>query len=634
MRARLRVLFAAVVALGCLVAPGVAIAAEAPGTLVVRSLDASQGTTVKAVLQYTGPLTNAVTGVTVRENGKIVPKVSVTPISQTATEVGVVLVVDTSGSMRTAGRIDAAKQAVRAFVNGRGPKEQIALVAFADQPSVMHNFSADAGAANAADGLTATGETALWDALRVAVGLFNDRPGMQPNILVLSDGVDSVSTVQANEVTAAAKAAHVPVSAIGLTGPGFDGSQLDALANATGGRFLASSSPDQLGGVFDAIRRDLNQQFQVTWDTTSVSPSVDFQLQGATIGAVVPDGGTSRGTLTQPQLVAKPGFLGGSVGLVAVLLLAGATGVAVALGAVLLARSRSNPLRSLNSYGDVASDEPLTKAKSQGVVSTDLVRRAVEFTATAGEGLGLFGWIEHRLEVARLPLRAAEAMFFTFAFGVVGGLGAAVMKGPLFGLLAMTLVFGGAAGALEVAALRTTRKFVRQLPIALQLLASSLRAGYSLLQGCDAVAVEIGGPLGAELRRALAEARLGRPIEDALQRAADRMDNADFKWVVMAINIQREVGGNLAELLDTVAGTMRARAQLKGEVKALTAEGRASAIMLGIMPPALGIAMATMSPGYLDPLFNDSLGNILLGGAVVGVIGGFIWMQKIVKVDL
>jgi tight adherence protein B len=102
----------------------------------------------------------------------------------------------------------------------------------------------------------------------------------------------------------------------------------------------------------------------------------------------------------------------------------------------------------------------------------------------------------------------------------------------------------------------------------------------------------------------------------------------------MAIAIQREVGGNLAELLDTVAETMRARTRLRGEVRALTAEGRASAIMLGIMPPALGLAMGAMSPGYLDPLFKDPLGQILLGVSVLGAVGGFFWMQKIVKVEL
>ena len=130
----------------------------------------------------------------------------------------------------------------------------------------------------------------------------------------------------------------------------------------------------------------------------------------------------------------------------------------------------------------------------------------------------------------------------------------------------------------------------------LQLLAGSLRAGYSLLQGVDAVAQEVDDPMGQELRRVLAEARLGRPLEDALDDAAERMSSADFAWAVMAVGIQREVGGNLAELLDTVAETMIQRERLRREVRSLTAEGRVSAFILGLLPVGLGVMMYARQP--------------------------------------
>jgi tight adherence protein B len=140
--------------------------------------------------------------------------------------------------------------------------------------------------------------------------------------------------------------------------------------------------------------------------------------------------------------------------------------------------------------------------------------------------------------------------------------------------------------------------------------------------------------MGRELRRVVTEARLGRPLEESLEAVAERMDSKDFAWAVMAIVIQREVGGNLSELLMTVAETMTQRERLRREVRTLTAEGRISAYVLGILPIGLAVAMRMLNPDYLNVLFEDSLGRILLGGSVVMMIGGFFWMQKIVKIEV
>ncbi len=612
------------------------VAAQTGASLVVRSLDNTKAPNVKAVLQYTGPLTSAVKNVTVRENGRLVPDVKVVPLSEAATSVGVVVVLDTSGSMRSGNRINLAKQAVADFVAGRGANEQIALVTFSDIPRVIHGFSADNGAAEAVASQTAAGETALWDAISLAVGLFHDRPDVQPNVLVLSDGTDSVSKATAADAKAAAQAAHVSVSAIGLTGAGYDGSELASIAAATGGRFQASTKAADLAAMFNTIRQDLNQQFQVSWTAKDVAPEVSFQLQGAIATGAVPKGGASEGSAVRPKIVAGGHSLfSGSAGRMMAILLFGCAGLAAAFGIALVATERTSPIRSrLALYGSPSEVAKATAKRDGEIASTEFVRKAVEWTSGAGRNIGLNEWIEKRLAVARLPLRAAEAAFFTLAFAFVVGVAMFVLKGVLIGILAFVLIGGTAALALQVAAIRSQRRFVKQLPSALQLLASSLRAGYSLLQGCESVANEMGGPFSAELKRVLSEARLGRPLEEALELASDRVDCPDFTWVVMAINIQREVGGNLAELLDTVAETMRARSRLRGEVKALTAEGRASAVILGIMPPALGAAMAVMSPGYLDPLFHETIGRMMLGGSALMAIGGFFWMQKIIKVDL
>jgi tight adherence protein B len=181
---------------------------------------------------------------------------------------------------------------------------------------------------------------------------------------------------------------------------------------------------------------------------------------------------------------------------------------------------------------------------------------------------------------------------------------------------------------------RRRKQFEALLPDTLQLLASTLRAGYSLMQGVEAVSQEVSEPMGRELRRVVTEARLGRPLEEALAGVAQRMESGDFAWAVMAIRIQREVGGNLAELLVTVAETMTERERLRRDVNALTAEGKISAIVLGLLPIGLGLFIYTANPGYMDPLFEETLGKIMLFGSILLAGFGFWWMKKTIEVDI
>ena len=122
------------------------------------------------------------------------------------------------------------------------------------------------------------------------------------------------------------------------------------------------------------------------------------------------------------------------------------------------------------------------------------------------------------------------------------------------------------------------------LPDTLQLLSGTLRAGYSMMQGVEAVSQEVSEPMGRELRRVVTEARLGRPLEESLDSVAERMDSPDFGWAVMAIRIQREVGGNLAEILDTISHTIRERVRIKGEIRVLTTQVMYSGRFLSLLP--------------------------------------------------
>lgn len=264
-----------------------------------------------------------------------------------------------------------------------------------------------------------------------------------------------------------------------------------------------------------------------------------------------------------------------------------------------------------------------------------VVRRAIALTANLAERRGLLGSVERSLRTADVPLRPAELIFAYCSLAVIVPISvlALVRKPQLVALSIIVFAIAPPLALKSVVVLRRN-KFVKQLPDALAALASALRAGRSLGQAIDGLSRDMPSPIGRELRKISAEVRLGRKLAEALEGAAERMGSRDFRWAVLAMQIQAEVGGNLAELLDRVGETMRARARLKGDVKALTAEGRASAMMLVVMPPALGLVMFAVNPDYMRPLVTETAGQVMLGVSALMITGGFFWMKKMVTIDV
>jgi tight adherence protein B len=262
------------------------------------------------------------------------------------------------------------------------------------------------------------------------------------------------------------------------------------------------------------------------------------------------------------------------------------------------------------------------------------LRRAARSAESAAESRGASNMIESALEQANLPLKPGEAIIAAIGVAIlVFILVTAIAQSFIWGIVAAALVLVAALLFVNNVAARTRKKFENQLPDTLNLLATSLRAGYSLLQAIEAVGEEAAEPTRREFGRAMAEIRLGRPINDAMGDIADRMVSQDFEWTVMAIGIQREVGGNLAEVLQTTSETMVQRNRLRREMKALTAEGRISAIVLSLMPVFLFIFISLANPDYMQPLIENTIGLVVLGGGVIFIGIGIFWMQKIVKVD-
>jgi tight adherence protein B len=244
--------------------------------------------------------------------------------------------------------------------------------------------------------------------------------------------------------------------------------------------------------------------------------------------------------------------------------------------------------------------------------------------------------INARLEGAGSQLNASEWLLLHTGITLAAGFAGTVLGGGrvLFGLL---FLLSGAAVPWIVLGFKRSRRrnrFSRGLPDTLQLMAGSLTAGLSLAQSIDTIVNEGTEPIASEFRRVLVETRLGVSLETALEGVAERFDSKDFACVVMAINIQRRVGGNLAELLETVASTIREREYMRRQVAALAAEGKLSAFVLGGLPPLFFIYLLLTRYEYIAVLFDKPLGWLMLGGSVLILGVGAFWMSRIVKVEV
>lgn len=244
--------------------------------------------------------------------------------------------------------------------------------------------------------------------------------------------------------------------------------------------------------------------------------------------------------------------------------------------------------------------------------------------------------LARRLDLAGIARKPAEWVLLAAAASLVLSVLLSLLAGsPVAGVLLGTLA--GWLGARLIVSLRIARRraaFADQLPDVLQLVAGSLQSGFSLPQGLSAVVREDSQPAAGEFSRALAETRIGAELEAALDRVADRMDSTDLRWTVMAIRIQRTVGGNLVEVLRNTVVTMRERAQLRRHVRALSAEGRLSAYILLALPLFIGAWLFIGRRSYVHPLYTTPFGLVMLTGAAIFMVLGSLWMRAVVKVEV
>jgi tight adherence protein B len=655
-RSLLRRVFLTLVVLaacGATAVPAFGAQAPAPAGLSDTVVTGSRVSTVLTVPATVGAATIKAGSVSVTVGGKPV-KATIDPVQQESRSA--FIVIDTSGSMGPAG-MAAAAQAAQAYLSVVPADVRVGLLTFSDTVHLLVAPTQDRTAvARMLPGLQANGETALYDGLLDALNGLG--PSGSRSLILLSDGGDTVSKSNLAAVLKTIGSTGTRVEVVGFRTADSQNSVLSSLASAGGGRLLRAGDSAAITEAFRSAAAALASQVRLVFNVPAglnarqplvVQAVVNNQLVQAAATLALPAGAAPASPRPGDAAVSPPDPAGSLAAAPpadaathrSVLLWAAAVFMGLlALGWFVIspmftpvARKRA---QALDSYVG-ASARKVTKKAAPSAISgqvlqlSDKVIAGRESTARSAQ----------LLERADLPLRVNEwyvlrvvafVVAFTLSWLVLGG---SSVVGALVALvLGVVLGIFAPAVFLRIAANRRARKFESQLPDTLTLLASSLSTGFSLPQAIDAVVRDAAQPTAKEFGRALAETRIGADLEDSLDRLAHRIGSTNLEWTTMAIRIQRQVGGSLAETLRTTASTLREREALNRQVQALSADGRLSAYILLSLPIGLFFYMYWVNRPYLSQLWTTGMGLAMSAFAVVAMCIGIFWMRKTVEVKV
>ncbi|HEU4812496.1 MAG TPA: type II secretion system F family protein [Nocardioides sp.] len=611
-----------------LIAAGPAVAADGVNVDHVEVADDGTVSVLLAVDGLTAGVTPDLDGIGVTVDGQAVDVVA-SPIAAGRIERTTVLALDASESMRGA-PFAQARAAAKEFIDSAPPDVKIGLLTFSSTVhDVIEPTTDRAELVSAIDAMTLTRGTHVYDAIIEASGLAGTDGAR--SVLVLSDGKDQGSTATLAEVEKSATEAEVVVDVVALQQAAGDRTLMAGIADSSGGQVIDAADPGSLRAAFaaqaDALAGQVLLQFQqpgrapdeASLEVTVPAGGKTYTDSAYVTLASVSDSGPATVEHSAP-LVGTTAFLVGAAAL--------ALGLAIVLAVVLVGRR-----------GPSAAEQQLmayfgTVGKGHKASTTPGIRdSAVAMTGNLVKG-SFEARLAQRLVGAGSALTAAEWLLVHSGIAITAAAAGFVVRGPALALLGLAV--GALLPWLYLRRKHTKRlaAFDSQLAETLTLMAGGLSAGLSMPQSIDSVVREGSEPMSGELRRALVEARLGVDIEDALESVARRMASDDFAWVVMAIRIQREVGGNLAELLNTVAETLRERAYLRRQVRVLSAEGRMSAWVLGALPFVMFTYMLIVRPDVVRVLWTDPIGLAMAGAAIALMLMGFFALSRIVKIEV
>ena len=570
----------------------------------------------------------------VRENGERVSKVSLLPAgSAGAGDSGVVLALDASRSMRGEAIQDAVG-AARAFAERRPPNQHIGIVAFNRRTSVLLPLTTDDDAiakALAKPPPLAAG-THLYDGVDSALAMFEQSDVSVATIIVLSDGADTGSKTSAAAVAAEARKARIRVFAVGVRSPQFMSAPLRRLGSGTSGAYAEANSTGDLARVYEQLGTQLASEYILRY-RSSARPNERVRVAVRVKGV----NGLAVSGYTVPATSSEPGGPYHSSALnrvlqspltmiVVALMIAGLFAFTV----FSLVRPRRRTLRARMAEF-VSLHTPRTES---GDADGRITSRVLVGAERSLDKTRWWGRFKETLELAEIRTPAVRILLWTVAATLLCMWLLVVITGSIiFAVFGLGVPF--VSRSMIFRKLERRRKaFAEQLPDNLQVLASALRAGHSFVGAMSVVIDDADEPSKTEFGRVVADEQLGVPLEDAIRGVVKRMDNEDLEQVALVAALQRQTGGNMAEVLERVTETIRERFELRRMVKTLTAQGRMTRWIVSALPVTLLIAISIINPQYTKPLFTSTGGRLALMVAAVMVVTGSLVIKKIVNIKV
>jgi tight adherence protein B len=564
--------------------------------------------------------------VNVTENRGPVAGKTLVPASQASVKTfGAVLVLDTSWSMN--GKpLAAAVAAEQAFARHRNANEQLGAIDFNSTTKValpLTTSKATITAKLAPIPPVATG-THIYDAVAQAQAMLTAAHIGSGTIVVLSDGADTGSTKTLDQVAAAARQANMRIDTVGLKDTSYKASTLKALA-AAGNGVYAEANAQQLTPLFDQLSRQLSNEYLLQYKSLA-GPAKPVVVRVQVNGVGAARSGYTTPALSVPKL-APPSTYHESIGnrierssitMVALALLAAAV-IGFLVIALLRPKRSGLPAR----MAEFVSIRGLQRDKGQPGPEKEASEEKTWFTQLA-----------ETLEIADIHMEPETLVAGTFALTGLSFLLIYLGTGsPWWALLALVIPYLSREWVLRTLAHRRNR-FAEQLPDALQVVGSALRSGHSFAGALAVVVESASDPMKSEMQRVVADEQLGVPIQESLGVVAQRMASRDVEQLALVAQLQREAGGDAAEVVDRVAETVRERFDLRRLIQTLTMQGRMSRWIISALPIIVIVAVTLEDPRYFHPLTSTTGGKIILGLAAAWAIAGLYAIKKIVEIDV
>jgi tight adherence protein B len=564
--------------------------------------------------------------VTVTENGHSVVDQTVTPAAGTAggKTSATVLAIDASDSM-TGAAIAGAVEAARAFAARRNVNQSLGVLTFNDQTKVVLPLTKSQGQIVQAlekQPQLAFG-THLYDAVAQGVAALRTAGVTAGSLIVLSDGANLGSSISLDQAIESAKNAHVRVFTVGLKSKTLRPTSLQRFAAETGGSFSLASSPADLSRIYDQLGLQLAHEYLLSYNST-VRPGRPVKVAVSVAGVGKANAGYVAPVIPIPNAVYHPSALDRvtqswvtmlAVGLLLPLL--------VALAIVFSTRRRSTVRSRVSDYVSM----PSRKKETDAIVSRVFIgaERSLERTAW---------WTKFKnaVEFAEIPIKPVYIVFGTVVLTLFAAWLLYLIT-PVLAVAAILVPFGVRAIITSRIA-RKRRLFADQLPDNLDVLASGLRAGHSLIGSFAVVVNDAPEPSRSEFQRVVADEQLGVLLEDALSTLGKRMKSRDVEQVALVASVQNETGANAAEVLDRVTESIRERQELRRLVQTLTAQGRFARWIVTALPIVLLIGITLLNRDYMKPLFTHTLGLVAVSIAGVMIIAGSVVIGRIVDIEV